>query len=85
MEARRKFLTALQDMPPDDPETLAFTVAALIETHFDSKNIAQLVGADRTTVIRWAQGQSVPRSPGFRKWATETLMEALRSSLEEAA
>jgi len=80
-ELRVKLREKIVSRDPQSNDTLIFTTASLLETHFDPKSIADLVGTSRTSVVRWAEGQNVPRSPGYRKWVVETLLSYLDQAI----
>jgi transcriptional regulator with XRE-family HTH domain len=72
----------IEEFDPEDQATLIFTTASLLETHFSPKDIADLVGTSRTSIVRWAEGQNVPRSPGYRRWAVQTMLAHLTSTIQ---
>jgi len=81
-ELRIKFRDMIASREPTDPATLTFTVACMLETRFDPTFIGNLVGTSRTSVMRWGDGQNVPRSPGYRKWVVEAILAHLKDVIE---
>ena len=81
-ELRIKLRDRIASRDPLESSTIIFTVASLLETHFDPTSIATLVGTSRTSIARWADGQNVPRSPGYRKWVVDTLLGHLTDAIE---
>lgn len=81
-ELRKKLRDKTRLLDPEAPETLTFATASLLETHFEPKAIADLVGTSRTSIARWAEGQNVPRSAGYRKWVVETLLTHVENAIE---
>jgi transcriptional regulator with XRE-family HTH domain len=75
--------TELDRLHQAAPETLtlALVVEVLLRAQFDQQELAKLLGVSRTTISRWAQGQNIPRSPGFREWAIGALRAYLRDSI----
>jgi transcriptional regulator with XRE-family HTH domain len=69
------------DQTAPETLTLALVVEVMLRAQFDQQELAKLLGVSRTTISRWAQGQNIPRSPGFREWATGTLRAHLRHSI----
>lgn len=81
-EMRVTLRNKIEGLDPEDQNTLIFTTASLLETHFAPKDIADLVGTSRTSIARWADGQNVPRSPGYRRWAVQTMLAHLTNSIQ---
>lgn len=74
---RSAIVVRLVDLDPEHPDTLSYVVRGMLETHFEPKEIASLVGASRTTVGRWAKNEVIPRSAPYRKWLVERLRARL--------
>src|ERR1041384_8074518 len=80
-KGRLSLAASLRSLDPTEPSTLTFAVQALLHLHFEQKELSELLTVSRTTIGRWAQNENIPRSPGYRKWAVETLSEHLQKAL----
>jgi hypothetical protein len=67
----------LRGMDPSAPETLQFGIKAMLESKFEPKELSLVLGPSRTTIGRWAMGHTIPRSPPYRKWCVEAIIELL--------
>jgi hypothetical protein len=76
-QIRRDVKKKLLELDPADPEALVIATVVLLKVDFEQKALAEWVGVSRTTVSRWARKQNIPRSPVFRKWAFDLLVEHL--------
>jgi hypothetical protein len=72
-DSRDKILRKIRSIGSDSPEAITYATAGLLETHFSPQELATILGTSRTTIMRWAEGKNIPRSPGFRKWAVERM------------
>ncbi|MHB8268420.1 helix-turn-helix domain-containing protein [Bradyrhizobium sp.] len=74
----------LEQVTPLDPRlesTLQDAVSSLLASNFEQRLLSDKLGVSRTTINRWANGNNIPRSPGYREWAVTTLIALLRQSL----
>jgi hypothetical protein len=76
-QLRKDVKKKLLEVDPEDPEALEIATFVLLKVDFEQKALAEWVGVSRTTVSRWARKQNIPRSPVFRKWAFNLLLEHL--------
>jgi transcriptional regulator with XRE-family HTH domain len=65
--------------------TLAVFVGALLSLNVEQKELADVLGVSRPSIARWASGKNIPRSPGFRSWAVERLLEYARERGPESS
>jgi len=79
---RKAITKTLGNLDPSAPETLQYATKAMLEAHFEPKELSALLGPSRTTIGRWAVGQTIPRSPPYRKWCVETLLKHLVATEE---
>jgi len=76
-ELRKIIATSLSQMDASAPETLQSAIAAMLEAHYKPKTLSKILGPSQTTIARWADGATIPRSPPYRKWLVETLIAYL--------
>jgi len=78
-ELREKIAARLQTMDPSAPDTLQYAIFALLEAHYKPKELSTILGPSQTTIGRWAFGQTIPRSPPYRKWLIEKILGYMRT------
>ncbi len=82
-DLRRKIADRLEPLDPTLPETLQYATKAMLEAHYEPIELSNTLGVSRTTIGRWANGQTIPRSPAFRKWSVDRLLAHLHQPKEE--
>ena len=73
----------LGKLAPERESTLRLVVSALLRVQIEQKDMADKLGVSRTTISRWAHGKNIPRSEGYRKFVTETLLSLLQLRMEK--
>jgi DNA-binding XRE family transcriptional regulator len=77
LDLQANALELFQELDPRDERSLQFLVGSLVKLGVEQREMADLVGVSRTTVGRWANGQNIPRAPGWREWAIGELCKML--------
>jgi hypothetical protein len=78
-ELRQTIAASLSKMDPSAPQTLVSAVVSMYEAHYKPKTLSTVLGPSQTTIARWAEGATIPRSAPYRKWLVETLIAYLKA------
>lgn len=81
-DLRHVIACSLSKMDAAAPTTLQSAVASMMEAHYKPKTLSKVLGPSQTTISRWADGQTIPRSAPYRKWLVQTLIAFLRENSE---
>ncbi len=76
-EAKQRVHGILENLDPYLPNTLHFSVAAMLQMQFTPKQLEALLGASQTTIGRWGIAQTIPRADGYRKWCVHQIIGLL--------
>jgi len=80
VELRNKIAKRLRTLPRDDPKTLQYAVKAMLEANYDINEIAMVLGWSRSSVSRWSQGLTIPRSARYREFCVDKLVAHLNKA-----
>jgi len=88
--ARYEFMLAGQEIlskaDPVRPETLSLAVQILLHAaRATPAELSTACGNSQTTVGRWRDGQTIPRSAPYRKWAVAEFKKLLDTKISAHA
>src|SRR5580658_8507985 len=63
-----------------DKKTLIILIKSLLALNIGQQQVADILGVHRVSVARWAAGTNITRSPSFRAWMVNTLLEFVRKN-----
>ncbi len=76
-------LTEISALNKSDENTLQTVIVIMLNCRFEQKEIADIANVSRTTIGRWAKGQSIPKIPLFREYIVNRLIDVLRETANQ--
>lgn len=68
----------VEKLNKSDEKTLIILVQELLKTNMEQQELANLIGVSRASIARWSAGSSINRTPAFRAYMVERLLQLIR-------